>query len=94
MGTARGLWKTIKYASEANVDMGWTKFFKEDSGWGKKLSFNDRKEIYQFTYNELEKLGYDKAKISMCKETVNMWQALNIPYTLLTCNCYGSKALI
>lgn len=35
LGTPRGLWKTIKYAQMAGVDMSWTRFFKEDSGWGK-----------------------------------------------------------
>lgn len=36
LGTPRGLWKTIKYARNAGVDMSWTQFFSEDSGWGRR----------------------------------------------------------
>ncbi len=94
LGTPRGLWKTIKYANKAGIDMSWTRYFKEDSGWGKKLSFNQRKEIYQFFYDKLNSLGYNLTKVSMCKETVDMWKELGRPYTPLTCNCYGPKAYL
>ncbi|MGI0007306.1 MAG: radical SAM protein, partial [Nitrosotalea sp.] len=67
LGTPRGLWKTIKYAKAANIDMSWENYFSEDSGWGKKLSFKQRNEIYQFFYDKLISLGYSKAKITMCK---------------------------
>ncbi len=93
LGTPRGLWKTIKYAGMAGIDMSWTKYFKEDSGWGKKLSFDQRKEIYQFFYDKLASLGYPSSKISMCKETTSMWEALGLSCIPLTCNCYGKKAL-
>jgi spore photoproduct lyase len=93
LGTPRGLWKTIKYAKEAGADMSWTRFFKESSGWGKKLDFNERKEIYQFFYDELKSMGYTFSKITICKETTSMWKALGFPYTPLTCNCYGRDAL-
>lgn len=93
LGTPRGLWKTIKYASVADIDMSWTRYFKEDSSWGKKLSFKQRAEIYQFFYDKLRLLGYDTRKVSMCKETVNMWNELGLGYIPLTCNCYGQKAL-
>ena len=45
LGTPRGLWKTIKYAKEANADIEWTKFFEEDSSWGKKLAFDQKGDI-------------------------------------------------
>src|SRR2546428_8274078 len=45
LGTPRGLWKTIKYASAAKIDMSWTDFFSEDSGWGKKLGFEQSRRI-------------------------------------------------
>ncbi len=93
LGTPRGLWKTIKYASMAGIDMSWTKYFKEDSGWGKKLDFNQRKEIYQFFYDKLKSIGYPSSRISMCKETVNMWGSMSLKYTPLTCNCYGENAI-
>lgn len=92
LGTPRGLWKTIKYANEAKIDMSWVNFFNEDSSWGRKLAFKQRKEIYLFFMNKLESFGYPKSRISMCKETVDMWDALGLPYTPLTCNCYGATA--
>ncbi len=93
LGTPRGLWKTIEYAKLAGADMSWAQFFKEDSGWGKKISFEGRKEIYQFFFDALSAMGYDMNRVTMCKETVNMWQALGIHYEPLTCSCYGRKAL-
>ena len=89
LGTPRGLWKTIKYAEKAGVDMTWTKFFKENTGWGKKLSFESRKDIYSFFYDIIESLGYPLNRVSICKETVDMWQALGLNYIKKTCNCYG-----
>ena len=93
LGTPRGLWKTIKYAQKAGIDMSWANFFNEDSSWGKKLEFNQRKQIYEFMISKLTSLGYQSSKISMCKETVNMWESMGLRYTPLTCNCYGPNAL-
>jgi DNA repair photolyase len=92
LGTPRGLWKTIHYAKEAQLDMSWTRFFGEDSSWGKKLEFSQRKRIYEFFYDKLASMGYPSAKISMCKETATMWKDMNLVYKPLTCNCYGSDA--
>jgi len=92
IGTPRGLWKTIKYAKEAGVDMSWTSFFKESSGWGRKLDFNQRKEIYEFFYDELKSMGYQTTRITMCKETVKMWEIMGLSYNPMMCNCYGKKA--
>lgn len=93
LGTPRGLWKTIKYAREAGVDMSWTQFFREDTGWGKKLSFEQRKEIYTFFYEKLEAVGYPLSHVSICKETVEMWKVLSLPYIPNVCNCYGSHVV-
>ncbi|MBN2335276.1 hypothetical protein JXL21_06915 [Candidatus Bathyarchaeota archaeon] len=92
LGTPRGLWKTINYAKKADKDMTWTNFFKEDTGWGKKLSFDDRFEIYSFFYKKLDSYGYPLHKVSICKETLPIWKALGQAYSTLTCNCYGPKA--
>jgi len=92
LGTPRGLWKTINYAKKTGVDISWIKFFQEDTGWGKKLSFESRKEIYFFIFNKLESLGYPLHKMSICKETTQMWEALGLNYISKTCNCYGKKA--
>ena len=93
LGTPRGLWKTIKYADTAGIDMSWSNFFNEDSSWGKKLDLNQRKQIYLFFYDELKARGYPASKISLCKETTSVWQELGLDYNSLTCNCYGSGAL-
>lgn len=92
LGTPRGLWKTIKYAKDAGVDMSWTRFFKENTGWGKKLAFEQRKEIYQFFYDKLDSAGYPLSRVSICKETVEMWEALGLRYIRGVCNCYGRNA--
>jgi spore photoproduct lyase len=92
LGTPRGLWKTIKYAQKANVDVSWTLFFKENTSWGKKLAFEQRKEIYQFFFDKLDIAGYPLSRTSICKETVEMWDALGIRYIPRMCNCYGKEA--
>jgi len=93
LGTPRGLWKTIKYAKEAGVDMSWTQCFKEDTSWGKKLAFEQRREIYQFFYDKLNFAGYPLSQVSICKETVEMWKVLGLHYLPRVCNCYGRNAL-
>jgi spore photoproduct lyase len=92
LGTPRGLWKTIEYAKRADVDMSWAQFFKEDTSWGKKLSFEQRKEIYQFFFDELDSAGYPLSKVSICKETVEMWNTLGLHHIPGMCNCYGKSA--
>jgi DNA repair photolyase len=93
LGTPRGLWKTIKYAKESNANMEWVQFFADDSSWGKKLAFETRKEIYEFFYNRLDSHGYPKSKISLCKETLDMWEALGLKSTSGLCNCYNGRAV-
>ena len=93
LGTPRGLWKTIQYAREANTDLEWIKFFAEDSSWGQKLYFEQRKEIYQFFYDILESAGYPTSKISLCKETFDMWKSLGLNTVSGLCNCYSVKVM-
>ena len=92
LGTPRGLWKTINYAKKAGVDMSWTNFFEENTSWGKKLSFESRKDIYTFFYDKIESLSYPLQRVSMCKETTEMWNELGLKYVPKTCNCYGKAA--
>lgn len=94
LGTPRGLWKTIKYAQKAGVDMSWTHFFREDTGWGKKLAFQQREEIYRFFFDKLDSMGYSLSRVSICKETTDMWKALGLPYAGRICSCYGRNALV
>ncbi len=93
LGTPRGLWKTIKYAKDAGIDMSWSNFFNEDSSWGKKLEFNQRKDIYQFFFDKFKSVGFPKQRISICKETTSMLESLGVDYVPLTCNCYGKNAI-
>jgi len=69
--------------------MGWSSYFTEDSGWGKKISSIKRLEIYQFMFDKFESLGYPKSKISICKETTSMLSKLSINFKPLTCQCSG-----
>jgi spore photoproduct lyase len=91
LGTPRGLWKTIQYAREANADLEWVRFFAEDSSWGKKLAFEQRKDIYDFFFSRLELGGYPRSQISLCKETPDIWKALGMNFTSGLCNCYSPK---
>lgn len=92
LGTPRGLWKTIKYAKAAGFDMSWARYFKQDSGWGKKLEFTQRLQVYSWFYDKLSGMGYDTKKVTMCKETTAMWDAMKLNYSPLTCQCYGHRA--
>jgi len=76
LGTPRGLAKTLMFAK----DKSWEKIAFTDkperTGWGKKAPTPLRKEIYIFFYDKLAKLGFDKSKVAMCKETRSMWKEL------------------
>lgn len=85
LGTPRGLAKTLMFSK----NLSWTKYFDEGekTGWGKKISYALRKEIYLFFYDKLRALGFDKSKIAICKETRSMWRDLTLDYTKCKCNC-------
>ncbi len=90
LGTPRGLQKTIIFARKAKVDLSWIRYLeKKETGWGWKLPYRTRFEVYQFFYDKILALGFPKDKISMCKETLGMWKAMKLEYTPFTCNCYG-----
>jgi len=95
LGTPRGLWKTLVFAKRTGMDMAWAQYFeKEETGWGKKIHFDARKQIYEFFYDTLSDIGYDKLKVTICKETISMWKELGLRYLedpvtkLPLCNCY------
>lgn len=90
LGTPRGLWKTMFYAKKAAIDMSWAEYFDDiETGWGKKLPFDLRKKIYEFMYDKLITMGYEKSNISICKETRSLLDALGLKYAPLTCQCYS-----
>lgn len=88
LGTPRGLAKTRMFSKDSS----WWKLAFEDNpsentGWGKKIAFPLRKEIYRFFYDKLDSIGFDKAKIAMCKETRSMWKELGLNPNNCRCNC-------
>jgi spore photoproduct lyase len=89
LGTPRGLAKTLMFAK----DRSWEKIAFTDkperTGWGKKAPTSLRKEIYIFFYDKLAKLGFDKSKVAMCKETRSMWKELGLNPKFCKCNCIG-----
>lgn len=78
IGTPRGLSKTIRFAK----DRTWTKYFTENSSWGKKIPEEQRIEIYSFLIDKLK--GHT---VSICKDTVDIWKKLGMDYNNVRCNC-------
>lgn len=94
LGTPRGLWKTIEYAKRAGMDMSWARFFApEETGWGKKMSEPLRQEMYQYMIDKLKSIGFPLNRVTLCKETISLWEKLGFKVKRFNCNCYGSDAL-
>ena len=87
LGTPRGLAKTLIFAK----DRSWEKIAFTDnpefSGWGKKAPPMTRKGIYTFFFDKLQRIGFDKTRIALCKETKAMWQEMGLDHTKPRCNC-------
>jgi spore photoproduct lyase len=82
LGSLRGLQSTINGCK----DKTWVKYLKESSNWGKKIDFKTRYLMYSVLINQLE-TKYRYNKIALCKETVEMWNALGMDYKNIKCNC-------
>jgi len=82
LGSLRGLQSTINGCT----DKSWVKYLGESSNWGKKIDFETRRMMYSAVINEL-KSKYAFTKVALCKETVEMWDALGIHYKKMKCNC-------
>ncbi|MFQ6035817.1 MAG: spore photoproduct lyase family protein, partial [Sedimentisphaerales bacterium] len=82
LGSLRGLQSTINGCT----DTSWTHYLEESSNWGKKINFEKRYAMYSTLINQLQsKYGFDK--VALCKETVEMWNALKMNYKKIKCNC-------
>jgi spore photoproduct lyase len=81
-GSLRGLQSTINNAS----DKTWVAFLTEKSNWGKKIAFELRYQLYSEIINHLRD-EYNFTKVALCKETIGMWQKLDMDYTKIQCNC-------
>ena len=82
LGSLRGLQSTVNGSS----DKSWVSYLEEKSNWGKKVKFETRRAAYQ-TIIDLLKKDYDYHQIALCKETVEMWEAIGMDYGKIRCNC-------
>lgn len=81
-GSLRGLQSTINNAK----DKSWVPYLTEKSNWGKKVAFDLRFELYKSIFDYL-KDNYNFRKVALCKETIEMWNKLDMDYTKINCNC-------
>lgn len=82
LGSLRGLQSTINNAK----DKSWVMFMTEGSNWGKKVAFETRYLIYNTIIKYLRS-EYNYFRVALCKETVEMWDKLDIDYKKIQCNC-------
>jgi len=82
LGSLRGLQSTINGCS----DKTWVKYLKESSNWGRKTDLNTRLAMYSLLTEELA-ARHDFHRVALCKETVEVWDALAMDYTQMRCNC-------
>jgi spore photoproduct lyase len=87
LGTPRGLAKTLMFTKDKSWETIAFTDHPEHTGWGKKAPASTRREIYQFFYDKLASLGFDKSGIAICKETRSMWNELGLDCTTSKCNC-------
>ncbi len=82
LGSLRGLQSTINNSK----DKSWVSFLSEKSNWGKKVDFNTRYEMYSSIIEYIrEKYIYNR--VALCKETIEMWNKLELDYKNIKCNC-------
>ena len=82
LGSLRGLQSTINGCT----DKSWVRYLEESSNWGKKIDFKTRYNMYATIISQL-KVGYDFTKVTLCKETIQMWNSLKLNYRKIMCNC-------
>ena len=82
LGSLRGLQSTINGVT----DKSWIKYLKEWSNWGRKIDFETRYKMYFTLIKYLEnKYGYKN--VALCKETIEMWNKLEMDWKNIKCNC-------
>lgn len=82
LGSLRGLQSTINNSE----DKSWVTFLSEKSNWGKKIDFDTRYEMYSSIINHIKE-KHDYSRVALCKETIEMWNKLNMDYKNIKCNC-------
>jgi len=84
LGSLRGLQSTINNCR----DKSWVEYLTSGRGsnWGKKVKDSMRYEMYQEIIDYLrDEHGYDK--VSLCKETMKIWEKLKLDHKKIKCNC-------
>jgi spore photoproduct lyase len=82
LGSLRGLQSTINNSE----DKSWVEYLDDKSNWGKKVSFKKRMNMYKSIIKYLD-TQYKFNNVGLCKETIKMWNALNMDYKSIKCNC-------
>lgn len=82
LGSLRGLQSTVN----GSKDKTWVKYLSEWSNWGRKIEFDKRYSMYSTIIDYL-KDRYNYKKIALCKETVEIWEKLEMNYKRIKCNC-------
>jgi spore photoproduct lyase len=82
LGSLRGLQSTINNSK----DLSWTKYLTETSNWGKKVDTGHRFTMYSAIINHLRS-NFDYNDVALCKETIDIWNKLNLDYSKIKCNC-------
>lgn len=82
LGSLRGLQSTINEAT----DKSWVEYLSERSGWGLKIPLGQRFEMYKVVIDHLKE-KYDYVDVGLCKETLEMWQTLDMNWRECKCNC-------
>jgi len=82
LGSLRGLQSTINQAT----DKSWVNYLSEKSNWGKRIEFNTRYRMYEELTKYLEG-KYSFTRVALCKETLEIWDKLNMDYKNIKCNC-------
>jgi spore photoproduct lyase len=82
LGSLRGLQSTINNA----WDKSWVDYLDENSNWGKKISKGKRLAMYSFIKNKV-KIDYGYTQLAFCKETIDLWNKLDMDYKKIKCNC-------
>lgn len=85
VGTLRGLTRTINFARKCGKDMTWLDYLTERSGWGLKMKYERRKQVYGFVIDKLKEAGIKE--IGICKETPEMDTEFGLSEHSLKCNC-------
>ena len=72
LGTLRALKKTVMYAK----DKSWIRYVLEPSPWGLRVEGKLRIKMYELTIESLKEYEF-KGDIALCKETLDVWDALH-----------------